>query len=170
MIQKIGFGGSCHWCTEAVFQSLIGVENVEQGWIASNGKYSDYSEGVIVHYNDNQISLEDLIEVHLLTHSSSSNHSMRKKYRSAIYVFDRTQEHEAKEIFSNKSIEMNKQFITLIIPIQDFKLNQEKYLDYYRKNPEASFCKNYIHPKLKKLSKSHAKLLLNQSREVDMSN
>jgi peptide-methionine (S)-S-oxide reductase len=35
-INRIGFGGGCHWCTEAVFQSLIGVEKVEQGFIASD--------------------------------------------------------------------------------------------------------------------------------------
>tara|TARA_B100000795_G_scaffold173674_1_gene130984 strand:- start:4871 stop:5212 length:342 start_codon:yes stop_codon:yes gene_type:complete len=35
---KIGLGGGCHWCTEAVFMSLKGVRSVRQGWIASDAK------------------------------------------------------------------------------------------------------------------------------------
>ena len=88
-ISKIGFGGGCHWCTEAIFQSLIGVENVQQGWIASNGDNSSFSEAVIVEYNATIIPIEVLIEIHLHTHKSTSSHSMRKKYRSAIYVFNK---------------------------------------------------------------------------------
>jgi peptide-methionine (S)-S-oxide reductase len=34
---KIALGGGCHWCTEAVFQSLKGVQKVEQGYVASTG-------------------------------------------------------------------------------------------------------------------------------------
>lgn len=30
-LERIGFGGSCHWCTEALFQSIRGVGRVEQG-------------------------------------------------------------------------------------------------------------------------------------------
>ena len=29
-VEKIAVGGGCHWCTEAVFQALKGVEKVEQ--------------------------------------------------------------------------------------------------------------------------------------------
>ena len=87
MISKIGFGGGCHWCTEAVFQSLKGVAKVEQGWIASFDEYDSFSEAVIVYYNETVISLETLIDVHLYTHRSNSDHSMRKKYRSAVYTF-----------------------------------------------------------------------------------
>ena len=41
---KIGFGGGCHWCTEAVFQSLKGVAKVQQGWIASTEENMSYPE------------------------------------------------------------------------------------------------------------------------------
>ncbi|WP_269200069.1 peptide-methionine (S)-S-oxide reductase [Pseudoalteromonas luteoviolacea] len=30
MKNKLGLGGSCYWCTEAIFRSLNGVEKVEQ--------------------------------------------------------------------------------------------------------------------------------------------
>ena len=88
-MSKVGFGGGCHWCTEAVFQSLIGIDKVEQGWIASNGKYFNFSEGVIIHFDNNIIDLRLLITIHLYTHSSMANHAMRNKYRSAIYTFDK---------------------------------------------------------------------------------
>ena len=47
-MKKIGFGGGCHWCTEAIFQALNGVESVEQGWISSLNPYDTFSEAVIV--------------------------------------------------------------------------------------------------------------------------
>ena len=50
-MKKIGFGGGCHWCTEAIFQALNGVESVEQGWISSLNPYDTFSEAVIVHFN-----------------------------------------------------------------------------------------------------------------------
>jgi len=32
-VHRIGFGGGCHWCTEAVFAALRGIIRVEQGFI-----------------------------------------------------------------------------------------------------------------------------------------
>ena len=48
--EKIGLGGSCHWCTEAIFNSIIGVQSVEQGWVSSIAPDETSSEGVIVHF------------------------------------------------------------------------------------------------------------------------
>ena len=87
-IKTIGLGGGCHWCTEAVFQSLRGVTQVEQGYIAAIAPDDSLSEGVIVHYNPAIISISVLIEIHLHTHKSTSNHSMRDTYRSAVYAME----------------------------------------------------------------------------------
>jgi peptide-methionine (S)-S-oxide reductase len=66
-LTKTAFGGGCHWCTEAVFQSLIGVAKVEQGWVASTAKNNTFSEAVIVYFDDNKIDLKTLIDIHLAT-------------------------------------------------------------------------------------------------------
>ncbi|MBD8488720.1 peptide-methionine (S)-S-oxide reductase [Echinicola sp. CAU 1574] len=153
-MEKMGFGGGCHWCTEAVFQSIEGVGNVDQGWIASSGKYSSFSEAVLVDFDPQIISLHQLIKSHLLTHSCTSEHSMREKYRSAIYVFS----HEQHEIVQ-KNLEDLQQLwsgniITQILPFVSFRRNSADLLNYYQSRPDAPFCQKYIQPKLKLLKKN----------------
>ncbi|QXP71288.1 peptide-methionine (S)-S-oxide reductase [Polaribacter sp. R2A056_3_33] len=159
-LTKIAFGGGCHWCTEAVFQTLIGVEKVEQGWVASTDVNNTFSEAVIVHFNIEKIALKTLIEIHLLTHKSTSNHSMRTKYRSAIYYFSHQQKEESLKIIEDLQGNFKDNIITKILEFKNFKPSTEEFQNYYQSNPDKPFCKNYINPKLK--------LLLNQfSKNVD---
>jgi len=154
---KIGFGGGCHWCTEAVFQYLKGVQKVEQGWIASEGDAKELSEAVIVHYDTNIISEDVLIQVHLHTHKSNVDHSFRKKYRSAIYVFSEAQK---KEIFQKLEVikqQFVEEIITQVLPFKSFKVSDERIQNYYKKNPKKPFCKTYINPKLRLLLKQFSK-------------
>ncbi len=146
--EKIGFGGGCHWCTEGVFQSLLGIDKVEQGWIASQGENRPFSEAVIVHFDTSIISLKDLIEIHLYTHSSTSNHSMRQKYRSAVYAYSKEQKNHCELIIRLLQNDFEHDIVTQTLMFQDFKLNKETYLNYLYTRPEASFCQTYIHPKL----------------------
>lgn len=158
-MKQIGFGGGCHWCTEAVFQSIVGVEKVKQGWIASKEPYQTFSEAVWVYYSEQIISLKTLIEIHLLTHSSTNKHSMRDKYRSAIYYFNEEDKREITQILEALAIEYNQQFVTLNIPFVAFKENIESQLNYFKNNREAPFCVAYIHPKLALLKKKYSKII-----------
>lgn len=150
-INQIGFGGGCHWCTEAVFSALNGVTKVEQGWIKSISPNNTFSEGVIVHFDAAIISAKSLIEIHLNTHSSTSNHSMRSKYRSAVYCFSELEQESYSMIINQLSKLNEKPYITMVLPFVSFKLNDEKFLKYYKKNKDAPFCQRYIIPKLKKI-------------------
>ncbi|MEP0264062.1 peptide-methionine (S)-S-oxide reductase [Dokdonia sp.] len=152
---KIAFGGGCHWCTEAVFQTIKGVLRVEQGFITSKAPYDSFSEGVIVHYDTTIISLEQLLEVHLHTHKATSNHSFRTKYRSAMYWFKEEQESAFAKAIPTLQPQFPEPIITKALPLVTFKLNDESFLDYFKRNPDAPFCTRYIHPKLEKLQKKY---------------
>lgn len=150
-MEKIGLGGGCHWCTEAIFQALKGVFKVEQGWIASDQEFNTFSEGIILHFDSTQIDLSILITIHLHTHSSTSDHTMRSKYRSAVYTFSEQQSILAKKTIVSAQASFNKPIITKVISFKKFKLNKEDFLNYYLKNTEKPFCQSYIDPKLKLL-------------------
>ena len=152
-MEKIGFGGSCLWCTEAIFQSLKGVDKVEQGWISSSHLIKDFSEGVIIQFDHVQIDVQTLISIHLYTHSCTANHSMRSKYRSAIYSFSKKQTELSKAAISSLQSDFNVPIVTKVHPFGSFKTNHKTYLDYYFKQPNNPFCETYINPKLKLLMK-----------------
>lgn len=157
---KIALGGGCHWCTEAVFQSLKGVDKVEQGYVSSLNQNNTFSEAVIIHFYEDVIPLEVLIEIHVHTHKSTSNHSMRDKYRSAIYTFSEAQEMEAITVLKNFNNTFEKTIITEVLPFSEFKASREAIQNYYKKNPEKPFCKQFINPKLKLLVDKFSKYVI----------
>ena len=149
-LETIGFGGSCHWCTEAVFQSVRGVAKVEQGWIAPSGN-EKFSEAVLVHFDPQTVALEVLVAVHLHSHSATSGHSMREKYRSAVYVFSQHQADKVMKAIKGLKQDFSAELVTQILGFGSFRLNSEELLDYYTTDPQRPFCKTYIEPKLKML-------------------
>ena len=157
---KIGFGGGCHWCTEAVFQSLKGVLSVEQGFIASIGENSSFSEAVIVSYNSTIIELKVLIEIHLHTHNSTSNHRFRKKYRSAVYYFEKRQKPILENYINELQVDFDNKLITQILQFQRFESSRPEFINYYLSNPKKPFCERYIHPKLQLLRKKYTDKIL----------
>ncbi|PQJ32294.1 peptide methionine sulfoxide reductase [Nonlabens arenilitoris] len=150
-ILKIGLGGGCHWCTEAVFQAVPGVLKVEQGYISSKMPYDSMSEAVIAHFKD-VVDLKKLIDIHLETHASTRQHSRRDDYRSAVYFFDVETEKKVKSIISTLSRKRSKNYITAVLPFVAFKPSRESIQNYYKTRPDAPFCKRYIEPKLKLVS------------------
>ncbi len=148
---RIGFGGGCHWCTEAVFQSLRGVNNVQQGFIKSLDPHDTFSEAVIVAFDPQTIPLDVLVDVHLRTHASTSQHKMRGKYRSAVYVFSDAQADSVRRQIKALQSDLEEPIVTMTLPYDDFKPSLERFQNYYRTNTEKPFCTAYIDPKLSKI-------------------
>ena len=75
--QQAIIAGGCFWCTEAVMKDVIGVSEVESGYIGghqANPTYKEvctgntgHAEGVRVTFDDEQIMLAQLYDVFLGT-------------------------------------------------------------------------------------------------------
>ena len=137
--KQLAFGGGCHWCTEAVFDHLEGVSVVQQGWIRSNSPHDSFSEAVLIDYDPKVISEEVLVQIHLVTHASTSNHSMREKYRSAIYFINPEDKDSIDHILSHAREIDSANYLTKILPLVEFQSNSEEFLHYYKNEARGTF-------------------------------
>ena len=158
-LRRIGFGGGCHWCTEAVFASLRGVERVEQGFICAEAPDDSFSEGVVVTFRPDEISLGDLSEIHLRTHSCASNHAMRGKYRSAIYAMNEVQARAARKVLTELAPEFGAFLVTRVLRFRAFRASDERFQRYAEKNAGGPFCTTYIDPKLALIRREYGRFM-----------
>ena len=158
-VKRIGLSGSCYWCTEAIFLSLRGVTKVEQGWLSSVADDDWFSEGIIVTFMPDVLSLKNLIAIHLHTHSCTKVHTMRDKYRSAVYAMEPYQNTEIKHNLALLQDEFELPLITRAYTFNQFKASDESMQNYYYSDPQRPFCEKIISPKLKKLLDNHAHLM-----------
>lgn len=159
-MEKIGFGGGCHWCTEGVFQAIRGVQQVDQGFIRSDAPADTWAEAVVVHFDGAQIDLATLLEIHLRTHSATKPFVAGGKYRTAVYTFDDAQRATLESAISSLSGAFEKPLSTAVLPFREFKPSDGRYQNYYATDPERPFCKRYIDPKLDYIRKNFAKVAL----------
>jgi peptide-methionine (S)-S-oxide reductase len=144
----LGFGGGCHWCTEAVFQAFRSVQAVEQGFIRSVPPDDSWSEAARVAFDPDVLPPSVLIEAHLLTHSATSNHTMRGKYRSAIYVPDGLDPAPIEAALDALRPAFDAPLVTRVLPLVALKPSDARFQNYFATDPDRPFCRTYIAPKL----------------------
>ena len=164
-------GNGCFWCTEAIFQKVPGVLNVESGYSGGdteNPTYKEICTGKTNHaeclnisFDPNVISFEKLLKVFWETHDPTTlnrqGNDSGTQYRSIIFYHNNEQQETAQKIIEalNKSGAFKNPVVTVIEPFQKFYKAENYHQDYYNQNTAAPYCQFVIRPKLVKfLTKS----------------
>lgn len=170
MAQAIMAGG-CFWCTEAVFRDVVGVSEVESGYIGGSGANPTYkqvcsgttghAEAIRVTYDPDQLSLDDLLDIHFATHDATTlnrqGNDIGTQYRSALFPADDEQRSSMEAAIARAQAASPKPIVTTIegpatwYPAEDY--HQEYWQGEGQRNP---YCLAVIPPKLQKLRKSFA--------------
>jgi peptide-methionine (S)-S-oxide reductase len=164
--------GGCFWCTEAVFNDVIGVTGVESGYIGGSVADPTYrqvcsgstghAEAVRVIYDPEQLSYADILDMFMGTHDPTQlnrqGNDVGTQYRSAIFPLDDAQRAEAEAAITRWNAEHAGQVAVTTIegpatwyPAEDY--HQEYWQGEGQRNP---YCLAVIPPKLMKLRKSFA--------------
>ncbi|MFW6079051.1 MAG: peptide-methionine (S)-S-oxide reductase MsrA, partial [Gemmatimonadota bacterium] len=101
----------------------------------------------------------ELLEVFFATHDPTTANrqgaDVGTQYRSAIFYLDEAQRREAESVI--RRLEADDVFgapiVTEVEPAKAFYPAEAYHRDYYRRNPEAGYCRVVIEPKMRKLRK-----------------
>ncbi len=161
--------GGCFWCTEAVFRDVVGVSDVESGYIGGTKPDPTYkevcsgttghAEAIRVTFDPDMLSYGDLLDVFMGTHDPTQlnrqGNDIGTQYRSAIFPLDDEQRAEAEAAIARSNEEHSGRVVTTIegpatwYPAEDY--HQEYWDGEGQRNP---YCLAVIPPKLQKLRKS----------------
>ena len=168
------FAGGCFWCTEAVFNDVIGVEAVESGYIGGTvpnptykqvcGGDTGHAEAIRVTYDADVITYDELLDIFFATHDPTTLNrqggDVGTQYRSAIFPHSEEQEQAARAGAERNQTNWPQPIVTTIEPLSDWYPAEDYHQSYWegegQRNP---YCLSVIPPKLQKLRKSFAKRL-----------
>jgi peptide-methionine (S)-S-oxide reductase len=174
--EKAIFGGGCFWCTEAVFKMLRGVKTVLPGYSGGSEEDATYdrvssgktahAEVTYIEFDPREINYRDLLTVFFASHDPTTvnrqGNDVGPQYRSVIFYTSEEQKKTAEEFIKeiNDSNIAGAKVVTELEPFEAFYEAEDYHKNYYERNMNAPYCQVIINPKLEKVQKEFANLLV----------
>jgi peptide-methionine (S)-S-oxide reductase len=167
--ESLVLGGGCFWCVEAAYEMVPGVLAAESGYAGGkrpNPTYEQVCTGATGHaevvritFDPARVTRAQLVDffwdIHDPTTLNRQGADVGTQYRSVLYyatpeekaVIDASLARANAELWDGK-------IVTEVSPLPVFYPAEEYHQDYYKKNPNAGYCRVVIKPKLEKLKSS----------------
>jgi len=151
-LSKAIFAGGCFWCEETAFEGVKGVHAVISGFDGgaeidptyeqvSSGT-TGHAEAVLVTFDPNVISYEDLLQIFWVNHDPTTNDrefcDRGHQYRPAIFYLndDQKRRAEASVEWAKEHLLVQAPILTEITKATPFWPAEEYHQDFYKKDPE----------------------------------
>ena len=173
------FASGCFWCVEAVFESVIGVDEAISGYAGGHtlnptyqtigtGK-TGHAETVAVYYNPKKVSFKTLVAVFFGSHDPTTKNGQHPdygtQYRSiAFYSTD-----SEKKIIEAAITKLNQEIysgkiVTEITKHTKFYKAEDYHQDYEKRNPNQGYVKAVSIPRLNKFKNKFPELLKKEAK------
>jgi peptide methionine sulfoxide reductase msrA/msrB len=169
------FAGGCFWCTEAAFEQLKGVVDVQSGYAGGTKDTATYervstgstghAEAIRITYDPMKISYDRLLDVffdaHDPTQLNRQDNDAGTQYRSTIFYVNEIEERAAQAKI--KQLTAAKAFpgpiVTTLEPLKNFYPAEEYHQDYARRHPDQPYIQYHALPKVCTVRDKHRALI-----------
>ena len=169
-LETITLGGGCFWCTEAVFEHVIGVSAVESGYCNGHVKNPSYeqvcggdtghNEVIRVSFEPLHITLREVLEIFFVIHDPTTlnrqGNDVGTQYRSGIYFHNAAQEAVAREVVAEVNAHHNGRVVTEVLAEANYARAEDYHQHYFANHPNQGYCAMVAAPKVEKFRKTFA--------------
>lgn len=169
--KKAYFASGCFWCSESIYESVLGVVDVVSGYSGGTGENPTYetyerkghAEAIEVTYDPRIINFSELLEVYFgsqdVTQQNGQGPDLGSGYRSIIFY-----QNEKEKQLIEKSIEevqqnYSKPVASEIMPFQRFWKAEDYHQNFEERNPNHPYIQNVSLPRLYRFQNKHPELL-----------
>ena len=170
------FASGCFWCSEAIFELIVGVKSAESGYTGGktvNPTYEQvcsgntgHAEAIKVVYYPSSVSYEKLVRAFFESHDPTTLNQQGAdkgtQYRSAIFYQNDAEKQYAnsycKELVSKGTFKV---VTTEVVPFTIFYAAESYHQDYEKKNPNNGYIQAVSKPRMLAFKKK-TKLLLHE--------
>lgn len=165
-MKKATFGSGCFWCTEGIYKTIKGVNNVVSGYMGGtieNPTYEEVCSGMTGHaeviqfeYDEKVISFQELLEVLFKTHDPTTinrqGNDVGTQYRSVIFYHDKDQQQIAEQTIQalDDAGAFSKKIVTQVCEVETFYPAEDYHQNYFENNPQNAYCQAVVRPKIEK--------------------
>ena len=175
MTETIVLGGGCFWCTEAVFDRVRGIVDVENGYANGHLEHPSYedvctgqtghAEVVKLEFDPAVIGLRDVLLIFFGTHDPTTlnrqGNDVGTQYRSGIYTGSAAQAETARALLQELREEgaYDAPIVTEVEPLRSYWSAEDYHQDYFAKHPNQGYCAFVVGPKVQKFRKAFSRWL-----------
>ena len=161
---KAYFASGCFWCVEAIYESIIGVNNVVSGYSGGNipnptyeivnTKITGHAETIEVSYDPKIINFSILVDIYFASQEieqiNGQGPDNGPQYRSIIFYQTLAQRDLINEKI--KSLEKNKNLKVAaeVSAFQKFWVAENYHQDFKKKNPNHPYILRVSNPRFNK--------------------
>lgn len=168
-LETATLGGGCFWCTEAVFDSLKGVEEVVSGYSGGHTEDPSYqevctgstghAEVIRVKFDPEVISFKEVLQIFFATHDPTTlnrqGNDVGTQYRSVVFYHSEDQKETALDVIDeieNEGI-YDDPIVTEVTEFSNFYPAEDYHQNYFENNPSQPYCSAVVAPKVAKFRK-----------------
>ena len=157
------FAEGCFWCSEHIFEAVVGVDSAVSGYSGGHtlnptyqevcGEKTGHAEAVMVYYDPKKISYDELVKVFFASQDPTTPDQQGpdrgSSYRSVAFYQNASEKAaiEAGIAAVNDSKRFRNKVVTEVTPLEKFYRAEEYHQDYIHHNPGNPYVQNVSIPR-----------------------